>query len=126
MPPASPVVSASSLVNLLASFVSVLDEPGLRAARGDECVRIIVEALLRLDENALAESGVETLRDGVQSYLSSRRIEKDLFADESTKAQWQDVRLPSRSLFGATLLTQFATRPASRAARHRALVGFVV
>ncbi|EGU12551.1 hypothetical protein RTG_01084 [Rhodotorula toruloides ATCC 204091] len=90
VPPASPVISASSLVNLLASFVSVLDEPGLRAARGDECVRIIVEALLRLDENALAEPGVDTLRDGVQAYLSSRRIEKDLFADEATKAQWQD------------------------------------
>ncbi|BGP23709.1 Nuclear cap-binding protein subunit 1 [Rhodotorula toruloides] len=90
MPPASPVVSASSLVNLLASFVSVLDEPGLRAARGDECVRIIVEALLRLDENALAESGVGTLRDGVQAYLSSRRIDNDLFADEASKAQCQD------------------------------------
>ncbi|BGO90576.1 hypothetical protein NBRC10512_005296 [Rhodotorula toruloides] len=90
MPPASPVISASSLVNLLASFISVLDEPGLRAARGDECVRIIVEALLRFDENALAEPGVDTLRDGVQSYLSSRRIEKDLFADEATKVQWQD------------------------------------
>ncbi|GAA5870142.1 hypothetical protein JCM8547_006899 [Rhodosporidiobolus lusitaniae] len=91
LPASSPLISVSSLITLLTSFVSVLDEPGLRAARGDECVRIIVEALLRLDSAAIAgEVGIDTLRDGVQGYLSSRRIEMELFADEETKGQWQD------------------------------------
>ncbi|GAA6014699.1 hypothetical protein JCM10207_006907 [Rhodosporidiobolus poonsookiae] len=91
LPPSSPIVSASSLITLLSSFVAVLDEPGLRAARGDECVRIIVEALLRLDTSLVdADSGLNTLRDGVQGYLASRRVERELFADEETKGQWQD------------------------------------
>ncbi|GAA5937525.1 hypothetical protein JCM10213_007267 [Rhodosporidiobolus nylandii] len=91
LPPSSPLLSVSSLLTLLTSFVSVLDEPGLRAARGDECVRIIVEALLRLDATAVAgDVGIDTLRDGVQGYLASRRIERELFADEETKGQWQD------------------------------------
>ncbi|GAA5821849.1 hypothetical protein JCM11251_004742 [Rhodosporidiobolus azoricus] len=91
LPPSAPLVSLSSLITLLTSFVSVLDEPGLRAARGDECVRIIVEALLRIDAEALAaEGGVDTLRDGAQGYLESRRVEKAVFADEENREQWQD------------------------------------
>ncbi|CEQ40467.1 SPOSA6832_02087, partial [Sporobolomyces salmonicolor] len=89
LPPSSPLIASTSLTTLLTSFVSVLDEPGLRAARGDECVRIIVEALLRL-EGATEGSGVETLREGVHNYLGARRIERELFADEETKGQWAD------------------------------------
>ncbi|GAA5864299.1 hypothetical protein JCM1840_006735 [Sporobolomyces johnsonii] len=89
LPPSAPLIASTSLTTLLTSFVSVLDEPGLRAARGDECVRIIVEALLRLD-GATEGSGVETLREGVHNYLGARRIEKELFADEETKGQWAD------------------------------------
>lgn len=90
LPASSPVISTSSLVNLLTSFVAVLDEPGLRASRGDECARIIVEALLRLDAATLADPTIDTLRDGVQAYLSSRRIERELFADREHQSQWND------------------------------------
>lgn len=91
MPPSAPVVTVSSLLSLLNSFVSVLDEPGLKATRGDECVRIIIEALLRLDSTALSEPAVEMLREGIEGYVSSRRIEKELFADGENQAQWLDV-----------------------------------
>jgi len=91
MPPSVPVVTVSSLLSLLNSFVSVLDEPGLKATRGDECVRIIIEALLRLDSTALSEPAVEMLREGIEGYVSSRRIEKELFADGENQAQWLDV-----------------------------------
>ncbi|GAA5893972.1 hypothetical protein JCM8208_001295 [Rhodotorula glutinis] len=90
LPASSPVISTSSLVNLLTSFVAVLDEPGLRASRGDECARIIVEALLRLDASTLADPSIDTLRDGVQAYLSSRRIVRELFAEREHQAQWND------------------------------------
>ncbi|GAA6063502.1 hypothetical protein JCM10212_004764 [Sporobolomyces blumeae] len=90
LPTHAPLVAVSSLMTLLTSFLSVLDEPGLRAARGDECVRIIVEALLRTDGSDAESSGVETLKTGVQNYMAGRRIEKDVFADEETKAQWVD------------------------------------
>lgn len=81
----------SSLLSLLNSFVSVLDEPGLKATRGDECVRIVIEALLRLDSAALSKPAVEMLREGIEGYVSSRRIEKELFADGENQAQWLDV-----------------------------------
>ena len=87
MPPSAPVVTVSSLLSLLNSFVSVLDEPGLKATRGDECVRIIIEALLRLDSTALSEPAVEMLREGIEGYVSSRRIEKELFADGENQAR---------------------------------------
>lgn len=91
IPTSAPLISSTSLTTLLTSFVAVLDEPGLRAARGDECVRIIVEALLRLGGGAV---GTETLRDGVQSYLAGRRVEKELFGDADTSGQFEDVSLP--------------------------------
>jgi len=57
-------------------------------------VRIIVEALLRLeggDEGAFAAAGgLETLKEGIQSYLDVRKVGKDAFADEETKEQWVD------------------------------------
>lgn len=91
MPSAVPVVSLSSFLNLLSSFASVLDEPGLRAARGDECVRVIIEGLLRLDTSSLSDPGVETLREHVHTYMSARRLEKELFAEGENQAQWLDV-----------------------------------
>lgn len=101
----SPLISPSSLTTLLASFISVLDEPGLRASRGDECLRIVVEALLRLgpapaapegeapadDAEGGGEEGQERLREGVQSYLSARRVERELFGDRDSADQWEDV-----------------------------------
>lgn len=99
IPLSAPLVAPTSLMTLLSSFLSVLDEPGLRLSRGDECVRIIVEALLRLeggDEGAFqAAGGLETLKEGIQGYVDARKVGKDAFADEETKEQWVDVSLPS-------------------------------
>ena len=96
LPLSSPLIASTSLLTLLSSFLSVLDEPGLRSSRGDECVRIIVEALLRLevDEHEFELGGGESLKEGVRVYGESRRVEKDCFADEETKGQWVDVRPP--------------------------------
>ncbi|GAA5927562.1 Sto1p [Sporobolomyces koalae] len=95
LPVSSPLVASTSLLTLLSSFLSVLDEPGLRLSRGDECVRIIVEALLRLeggDEGAFAAAGgLDSLREGIQAYADARKVGKDAFADEETKGQWVDT-----------------------------------
>lgn len=88
VPTPTPLVSLSSLNTLLSSFISVVDEPGLRAARGDECVRIVVEALLRLGPGA---EETESLRDGMQSYLAARRLDTELFADAETSGQYKDA-----------------------------------
>ena len=85
----TPLVTSSSVVALLSVFLGVLEEPGLRASRGDECVRIIVEGLLRLGS---AVEGTDGLRDGVQAYLTSRKINTELFEDKDTAGQLQDVR----------------------------------
>lgn len=100
---------------LLSSFVAVLDEPGLRAARGDECVRIIVESLLRLGRDGSA--GTEALRDGVQVYLAARKLEKDLFSDADNASQYEDV---SFSVL-ACILTQNLTHTDVTAARNSRL-----
>lgn len=87
-PEASPLVSLQSLLSLLSSFAAVLDEPGLRATRGDECVKIVAETLLRLGD----VQGTEPLRDSLQSYMTARRIDKEIFADVESQAQYEDVR----------------------------------
>lgn len=87
-PVSTPTVSPASLITLLSAFVKVLDEPGLRAARGDECVRIIVEALLHFGTE---QPGIEDLKNSVQNYLSSRRIDRGLFGDAETAGQFEDV-----------------------------------
>ncbi|KAK4056523.1 Nuclear cap-binding protein subunit 1 [Microbotryomycetes sp. JL221] len=85
-PAGSPLVDLSSLISVLRSFAVVLDEPGLRAARGDECVRIIAETILRLGE----VEGLDSLKDSLQSYLSARQIDKNVFAAEGAQDQFED------------------------------------
>ncbi|KAL8276473.1 hypothetical protein RQP46_011123 [Phenoliferia psychrophenolica] len=85
--PEAPLVSSASLVVLLTSFTAVLNEPALRAARGDECVRVVVESLLRLGPSKAGETG--GLRDAVQSYLAGRRIDREVFGGE-TAADLED------------------------------------
>ncbi|GAA5965784.1 hypothetical protein JCM3765_007346 [Sporobolomyces pararoseus] len=99
LPKESPLIASTSLLTLLSSFLSVLDEPGLRLSRGDECVRIIVESLLRIeggDEGAYqAAGGLESLKEGISNYLELRKdlilkSGKESFADEETREQWVD------------------------------------
>lgn len=87
-PQSAPTISPDSLIALLGAFVRVLDEPGLRAARGDECVRIIVETLLHYGPD---QAGTDSLQNSVQTYLSSRRIDRGLFGDAETAGQFEDV-----------------------------------
>lgn len=97
-----PLVSPSSLTTLLASFLAVLDEPGLRASRGDTCVRIVVEALLRIGGGDGSEA--ESLRAGVEAYASGRRVEKELFGEGETGGQFDDVSLMTVGAFGDLIL----------------------
>lgn len=83
-----PLVSPQSLTTLLASFLAVLDEPGLRASRGDTCVRIVVEALLRVGGGAGPEAA--SLRAGVEAYAAGRRVERELFGEGETGGQFDD------------------------------------
>ncbi|KAM0788666.1 hypothetical protein ACM66B_002765 [Microbotryomycetes sp. NB124-2] len=85
-PKAAPLVTLSSLLSLLSSFVAVLDEPGLRAARGDECVRIVAEAILRLGNI----EGTDSLKDSLHSYVAARKIDKQLFASPDCQEQYED------------------------------------
>ncbi|KAK4700512.1 nuclear cap-binding protein subunit 1, partial [Phenoliferia sp. Uapishka_3] len=76
----SPLVSSASLIVLLTSFTAVLSEPGLRASRGDECVRVVVESMLRMEPSESGET--DGLKDSVQSYLAARRIDREVFGGE--------------------------------------------
>lgn len=86
-----PLVSPSSVVALLTSFLAVLDEPGLHAARGDECVKIIVEALLRLGPSV---DGTDGLKDGVRAHLDARKLDRAIFGEEDVARQFEDVSSP--------------------------------
>lgn len=93
-----PLIDASSLLTLLhASFVLPLEnEPGLRAERGDELVRVVLETLLRLSPGTgVMQAGNETLesiRTGVQTYMSARQVDRQFLGGESGNAkQWIDV-----------------------------------
>ena len=100
-----PLVDASSLLTLLhASFLLPLEnEPGLRAERGDELVRVVLETVLRLSPaTGVMQAGNETLesiRTGVQTYMSARQVDRQFLGGESGNAeQWIDVgRLASPS-----------------------------
>jgi len=74
-----PLIQPKSLLELLSlSFLNALDnEPGLRAERGDEVARVVLETLLRLDlANNGGEMGdaVNSIKQSLQNYLSSRNV----------------------------------------------------
>lgn len=85
----NPIISSSSVITLLTTFAAVFDEPGLRASRGDDCVRIVVESLLRL--GGTHGEGTEGLRGAVQTYLATRRVEEELFGEGDAGSQYEDV-----------------------------------
>jgi nuclear cap-binding protein subunit 1 len=88
----TPLIAPQSFISLLPSFVSVLDEPGVRANRGDEAVRIIVEALLRMQGERIQDSQVEPLLEAIRSYLPGRKLDRALFTEEKHNEQFEDVR----------------------------------
>lgn len=92
-----PLIDLASLVALLhQSFVSALEnELGLRAERGDELVRVVLETLLRLDGvkvEAAAGETLQTIRAGIDNYMANRRLDYSFLGGESgNEKQWQDV-----------------------------------
>lgn len=85
----NPIIASSAVITLLTTFAEVFDEPGLRASRGDDCVRIIVESLLRM--GGTHGEGAEGLRGAVQNYLATRRIEEEIFGEGDAGSQHEDV-----------------------------------
>ena len=67
-----PLVKLSSLLKLLGACADVINEPGVKLVRSDECVRIVGESLLRLP----ADVGSE-LRLKLSTYLQERSLDKD-------------------------------------------------
>lgn len=94
-----PLISASSLLELLhQSFVTALEnELGLRAERGDELVRVVLETLLRLNNDGLKSGGegeegtLAAIARGVESYMTTRELDWKYLTGEERKAQWVDV-----------------------------------
>ena len=90
-----PLVDSSSLLSLLQnSFVSVLEnEPGLRAERGDELVRVVLETLIRLSsDNGLNADSLEGIKSGIQGYMTSRQLDiAFLSSGTGNETQWIDV-----------------------------------
>ncbi|CEH15565.1 Nuclear cap-binding complex, subunit NCBP1/CBP80 [Ceraceosorus bombacis] len=78
------VVSAQSFRDLLGSFASVLDEPGVSAARGDRAAICVIEALCWAGQDALAgeagDGAVEALADRIGTYGRSRKVEVELIS----------------------------------------------
>lgn len=88
----TPLVAPNSLVALLASFVSALQEPGAPRARSDACARIVADALIRL-AGAPTDAHVDTqsLRDGVIAYVNERNIDKSLVPPFGWSDQLEDL-----------------------------------
>lgn len=110
-----PLVDPQSLLSLLRdSFVSVLEnEPGLRAERGDELVRVVLETLLRLapsGSGGLDADSLEGIKSGIQGYMASRQLDTAFLASGTgNEAQWVDVSCsPADSMSETTTDRQFA------------------
>lgn len=90
-----PLISISSLLSLLnQSFIFVLEnEFTLRAERGDELVRVVLETLLRVPAESLQGQNetMDAIRNGLNNYMSSRELDMSFLADAVNVSQWQDV-----------------------------------
>lgn len=92
-----PLISISSLLSLLnQSFIFVLEnEFSLRAERGDELVRVVLETLLRIPQTYLQDSNdsetLEAIRNGLANYMNSRSLDLSFLGDNINQEQWNDV-----------------------------------
>lgn len=89
-----PLISSDSLLALLQqSFVTALEnELGLRAERGDELVRVILESLLRLANVDANNDTLISISQGVGNYMQSRELDiKYLTGKDELSSQWVDV-----------------------------------
>lgn len=95
-----PLISITSLLSLLnQSFIFVLEnEFSLRAERGDELVKVVLETLLRIPAEKLqgqneALEALEAIRSGLSNYMSSRELDLSFLGDSVNESQWLDVSL---------------------------------
>lgn len=98
-----PLISISSVLSLLnQSFIFVLEnEFSLRAERGDELVRVVLETLLRIPSDKLEgqNEALEAIKSGLSNYMGSRELDLSFLGDKVNETQWLDVscaRFPSR------------------------------
>lgn len=104
-----PLISISSLLSLLnQSFIFVLEnEFSLRAERGDELVRVVLETLLRIPSEYLQGQNetLDAIRNGLGNYMGSRSLDLAFLGDKINESQWIDVSSPlmqyTRSIHGA-------------------------
>lgn len=100
-----PLISIASLLSLLnQSFIFVLEnEFSLRAERGDELVRVVLETLLRLPGQSLVgqEEAVNAIKNGLANYMNSRQLDVAFLGDHINESQWIDVSATGNSLRAA-------------------------
>ena len=86
------------------SFVSTLEtDLALRADRGDEIVRIVLETLLRLRPELRSGDIVMAIGNGLQNYMASRKLDVGyLGGDSGNVEQWHDVSSASDSFWRLT------------------------
>lgn len=104
-----PLISISSLLSLLnQSFIFVLEnEFSLRAERGDELVRVVLETLTRIPSEYLQGQNetLDAIRNGLGNYMGSRSLDLAFLGDKINESQWIDVSSPlmqyTRSIHGA-------------------------
>lgn len=90
-----PLISIASLLSLLnQSFIFVLEnEFSLRAERGDELVRVVLETLLRIPSHKLEgqNEALEAIKSGLSNYMGSRELDLSFLGDKVNEKQWLDV-----------------------------------
>jgi hypothetical protein len=92
-----PLISVTSLLSLLnQSFIFVLEnEFSLRAERGDELVRVVLETLLRIPAQQLEgqAEALDAIRNGLTNYMGSRQLDLAFLGDKINESQWLDVSI---------------------------------
>jgi hypothetical protein len=99
-----PLISITSLLSLLnQSFIFVLEnEFSLRAERGDELVKVVLETLLRIPAEKLQgqNEALEAIKSGLSNYMNSRELDLSFLGDKVNESQWLDVSLFAKTAFG--------------------------
>lgn len=88
------LISPASLYSLLNSFASVLDEPGVKAPRAAEFVRIVAASLFRFTIGD--DHGADQLVSSLNSYVQDTRvIQPGFLVDDKNGSKIDDVSYTS-------------------------------
>lgn len=98
-----PLISITSLLSLLnQSFIFILEnEFSLRAERGDELVKVVLETLIRLPAEKLQgqDEALDAIKSGLSNYMNSRELDLSFLGDKVNEQQWLDVSLFAQTIF---------------------------